>query len=187
MKIEYFNLLKQFIFSWQFLVVVFIIVTKKGWIELIKGLRVKYKKQNLDVSANQEQDENNLSSEEEVQNTQKVLENLREKEGEIEKKNRDIEEQKSLITELFGIVEFYEFSFLNYYFVYNTKMALFWISTSGNTTRDLFLKAYPLPPELKIENEELEKESILNALLTYRLIEMTDTNQLCITEKGKRY
>lgn len=82
--------------------------------------------------------------------------------------------------------ERFEFLYLNLVLVLNTKYALLWFNfqPSLSSTKESFISIYQLPPV--IINPIIEKEAILNALLTSQLLE-SNGNILKLTEKGKRF
>jgi predicted transcriptional regulator len=84
--------------------------------------------------------------------------------------------------------ELFEFAYLKYYLVFNTKQALLWFnninlktSTKGNFFFSCLLQIQSL-------NVQAEKEAIFNALLVNGLICQPDYQQIYkITEKGMRF
>ena len=100
-----------------------------------------------------------------------------------EETNKDILEKRGIaLTEK----ESYEFKYLSLFLVFNTRRALLWFYKSSNnsSTKNNFTNSYDLPPQ--IDNPEVEKEAIFNALLTNQLLEQKDS-LFCVTEKGKRF
>jgi hypothetical protein len=88
--------------------------------------------------------------------------------------------------ELNKLVKLWFFNFLNVFLVYNTKQALLFFKMNGPMTKELFKKKFYLPPI--IPDHELEKETIFNVLLTYRLIELNKEDSLYhITSLGEEF
>lgn len=79
-----------------------------------------------------------------------------------------------------------DFTYLNLALVLNTKNALLWfyLQPSQSSTRENFMNTYGLPPQ--IINPILEKEVIVNVLLTSELLKL-ENGMLTVTDKGEKF
>lgn len=102
---------------------------------------------------------------------------------EIAVKDQSLADRDNLVHVLMELVEYYEFSYLNLHLVFNAKAVLQWFSRPS--TKDLFMRTYPLPPEILAPLEQ--KEIIFNELLTSRIIVKTDQDQFVVSPKGERF
>jgi len=96
---------------------------------------------------------------------------------ESELKNKD-----ELIKFLIERSELYEFAYLNYFLVQNSKLSLFWFQNSS--TKENFVGNFLLAGQ--VANPTTEKEAILSVLLSNSLIE-EEGILFKVSEKGKRF
>lgn len=118
-------------------------------------------------------------NQEQLKQIQETFETLSKEKGDKEVR---ITQQEGVIRYWFERAELFEFSYLNLYLAYNSKIALFWLMNPS--TKDNFIYSFQLPPQ--IVNQIAEKEAIFNALLSTGLIEQ-DGFLFKISEKGKRF
>jgi len=113
------------------------------------------------------------------------LKNIKE---DLQNKDKTIEEKEKLIKGLFNLVRFYDFSYLNLYLVFNSKLTLLWFYNQGlqhSSTKELFLLTFPLPPQ--IQNPQLEKEAIFAALTSNNLLNLTENAIYKVSPKGEQF
>lgn len=91
---------------------------------------------------------------------------------------------KEKIENLLVRAEFFEFSYFNLFFVYNTKQALIWFYGNSQSTKDNFVESFALPQQ--VINQKAEKETIFNILLANALLEQNGI-LFFTSEKGKRF
>ncbi len=101
--------------------------------------------------------------------------------------HNDDQNKEQLIKILVERSELYEFAYLNYFLVFNTKQALLWFNSISlkTSTKDNFIQGYFL--SIQDSNILAEKEAIFNALLVNNLIEDTGQQTFKISEKGERF
>lgn len=111
--------------------------------------------------------------------------------GNIERLQNDNITQKKQIEELQGYVlqlanrsEYFEFQYLNYFLVFNTKLNLKDLYLKGVITKGLFIQNIFIPST--VVDKIAEKLAIHNALLTNGLID-DDQSTVKVSDKGLRY
>ena len=109
--------------------------------------------------------------------TEQTIENSQEQENGTSDNN---------IQELEEKVELYEFAYLSYFLVPNTKLALLWFynQASNSSTQLNYNNQYVLTGQ--IPNIASEKENIFNALLTHGLIEQNGI-LFKVSDKGIKF
>lgn len=117
-------------------------------------------------------------TEEEIQHLKNEFDNLSKT---VDVKENEIKKSENVIQYLFYRAEFFEFNYLNIFFVLNTKNALLWFNNVNQATKELFDLTFQ-----QIIPSPLERETIVNVLLNYEMIEVLVVNILRITDKGKR-
>jgi len=119
----------------------------------------------------------------EFEEKQEKVESPTEKESLKRDKETDIEKKDRLIQLLTQRNEFYEFSYLNLFFVLNTKSVLLWFYKRAQATKDL----YNLEFQQQIPDPK-QREIIFNVLIYYKVIETTDGGEVFkISEKGIKF
>jgi hypothetical protein len=117
------------------------------------------------------------------------LEQMKSFESELEKlrsnistKHEEIQQKDGLIDFLIYRAEYFEFSYLNLFYVLNTKNVLLWFFSVRQATKDFFSLTYQ-----SVIQSPFEREAIFNALLNYEMIKPQDNGMVCITDKGIRF
>jgi hypothetical protein len=209
---ELINLFRSLFVSWYGVVIIiacfFIAVTQKAWLDLIKRINFSLKKKGVMASTNEilegqktifKKDdlekikrfliEQKLNTYEDFENfINKITQSLIKQDEKIIEKEKLIIELQNYIQELFKLIKFYEFSYLNLYLVYNSKLALWWFyvqNINHSATKQIFIFSFPLPEQ--IVNPEVEKEAIFNALLSNGLIENVSSDLYRVTLKGEEF
>lgn len=194
------NIVKDYILSWYFVVILvafmFFMIFRKSIAEFIKKMHVDKTKDGFSVGSEQAL----ITTDGEKDKIEKVLGQIgvtdiseldgyvKSIKGDLENKNKAINEKENLIKALFNLVQFYEFSYINLALVLNSKFALLWFYNQGiqhSATKQLFLMTFPLPPQ--IENQALEKEAIFSALTTNNLLMQTSSGAFQVSPKGEQY
>lgn len=195
-------MLKEFILSWYFVVIficsVFFVIFRKSISKFIANMKVSKSKYGLSVGSEQLQTES--PEREDDKKIAEIMNNigikdideldsfLKNTKDDLQNKNKTIEEKEGLIKRLFDLVQFYDFSYLNLYFVFNSKLALLWFYNQGlqhSSTKDLFSLTFPLPPQ--IQNSQIEKEAIFAVLTSNNLLNLTENGTYKISPKGEQF
>lgn len=123
-------------------------------------------------------------TQEQLNNIEQHINNLS---NQVQTATTESQNKDQLIKFLAERAELFEFAYLNYYLVFNTKQALLWFnnmplktSTKENFIQNCFL-------QIQVPNILAEKEAIFSALLVNNLIQITDQQVYKITEKGERF
>ncbi len=121
---------------------------------------------------------------EQLNNIEQHINNLS---NQIQTTTTESQNKDQLIKFLAERAELFEFAYLNYYLVFNTKQALLWFnimplktSTKENFIQNCFL-------QIQVPNVLAEKEAIFSALLVNNLIQVTDQQVYIRAEKGERF
>ncbi len=181
------------ILKWPSVVVVFIVFFKKEIREILNnlGFYIKYLKIQKGDLIIQRDDIRTEFKTAEFEEIEKIKSELAIKKKELEAEGKRVEslakindELMGYINELLALSKFWFFSFLNIYLVYNTKRALSFFKNQP-MTKELFKQKFDLPQE--IPNHELEKETIFNVLLMFKLIEKKSDDLYHITNTGEEF
>lgn len=84
--------------------------------------------------------------------------------------------------------ELFEVGYLSYYLVPNSKYSLLWFYSQpfSIATSDKYYSSYILPFPLGVTNDLMEKQTIIQALLGYGMLQQTSSG-LQVTAKGKKF
>lgn len=122
---------------------------------------------------------------EQLSNLEQHINNLSNK---VQTATTELQNKDQIIKYLIEKAEIFEFAYLNYYLVFNTKQALLWFNNLQlkTSTKDNFLFSCPL--QIQALNIQAEKEAIFSTLLANGLIKQSDQQQVFkMTEKGERF
>jgi hypothetical protein len=160
---------------------------KKVIREILNNLSfyIKYLKiQKGDLVIQRDVDRKTEVKTEELEEIEKIKRELDIKKKELETEGKRAESLAKINDELLALSKFWFFSFLNIYLVHNTKRALM-LFKDQPMTKELFEQKFDLPQE--IPNHELEKETIFNVLLMFKLIEKKSDDLYHITNTGEEF
>lgn len=157
----------------------------------IRNLSIKYKDAQISAQQSSNSSPNSQTSkaaEDAVilskQDAQEIAGGIENLQSENSTKQKQIEELQNLVSQLADRSEYFEFLYLNYYLVVNTKLVLKQLNNGGAVTKDLFIQNIFVP--LTLVDQYAEKLAIHSALLINGLIE-DDSKLIKISEKGIRY
>ena len=147
--------------------------SKKNDIDIEKEIQDNLTEKGLTLTLNEEQ----------INNIESHINNLS---SEVETKTSELQNKDETIRYLIERAEIYEFAYLNYFLVFNTKSALLWFNNNATlgATQDYFLQVFILTGN--ILNPLGEKQAIFSTLLANGLI-FQDGVLFKITDKGARF
>lgn len=195
-------MIDKFINSWYFVTLLmgllFIYLTRQSWNKLIDQATLKIKTRFLSINRNKDKQslvgKLDKLEQTEYQKIKKLFQDLKvddfDQFNELlknfakgsEDNLKRAESSESQVKTIFNLWKFYMFAFLNLFLVPRSKLALIWISNNPNVTKDMFLLNIIISPEM--QNKELEKEAVFNALLAHNLIEKDSRDLYVITNIG---
>ncbi len=159
----------------------------------IRNMRVKYK--NVEATSQQVKNifpSDNYSSEEQEaeviklsrQDVQSIVENIERLQTTKIKQQETIKKLKELVIQLANRAEVFEFNYLNYILVPNTKHVLRDLYRIGKMSKDSFIHQIFVPAT--VTDKYSEQLAIHNALLVNGLI-VESGLLIQVSEKGERY
>jgi hypothetical protein len=204
------NIILEILRSWPLFVFIFVLIFKKEISMIFQGLseyakRMKIVKGDLTIESQQKPEEKItekfiekekfIELEKKLQEREELIFKYREEKKEITEKlkayEKIVEEQFKMIRDLLKkneelntLAKEWFFNFLNLFLVPHTKRALFLFKTIP-MNKESFKKIFYLPPE--VPNQDLEKETIFNVLLNYRLIEPKENFLYHISPLGEEF
>lgn len=205
LKIEEYELVRKYLqtfFSWP--VVIFIIITwfisrfsesikiflenigslKAGPIEITQNQRTSTPQDiNREVVENLEERGTTFTSQQ-LNSIEQHINNLS---NQVQTATAESQNKDEIIKYLAERAELFEFAYLNYYLVFNTKQALLWFNSINlkTSTKENFFFSCLL--QIQALNVQAEKEAIFNALLVNGLIHLAHQQTYKIAEKGERF
>ena len=192
-----YEMFNNFINSWYFVTIilgsVLIVVTRKSLSKLIDRIRISFKGKGIlgDSYGDQQKDKNiSKKSSKEYKKIKMLLTDFGVKDvdelGRLFEKNRKgLEVSVGARTNLFELWKHYMFLFFQLYLVLRTKLILIWIYNNPNSTKELILLNMIIPDV--IENKELEREAMFNALIRHSLIEKDESDLFRVTNIGRDF
>lgn len=185
--IEYLKVLLTFPTVLLILVFLFFIKFSSAIDFLIRNLRVRYGE--VEASASQRESKEygkgygetiQLST----QDAQAIAASIKDAEQLNIDQTDEISKLKEIISSLANRAEVYEFAFLNYFLVPNTKASLKGLHGDNTITKNDFLSRIPSNPTST--DQLAEKNAIYSALIENDLIKY-DSGMVSVTDKGRRY
>jgi len=172
----------ELIFSWPvaffIIMIIFLFKYKDSLGTLIENIR-SLKAAGLEMLTQTKTEEPNVEKED---INKKVIDDLLRKFGASElEKGQIVKEAQTIIWRLYNEAEFYKFSYLNLFYIPNTKIILKWFDNISEITKENY-KNYWRPT---IKNER-ELDVILSVLVGYNVVEENGTN-VRITESGRKF
>jgi hypothetical protein len=165
------------ILRWPFVMLFFIAFFKKEISNIFHGLSDSLKRISKIVKGD-------LIIESQYNRQIEERENEKIQPEEITRIIEEYEKNKKEKDEFATLAAYWFLSFLNSFLVYNSKLALS-LFRKMPMSKEFFKKIFQLPPEIK--DHDLEKEAIINALLTYKLIEPKEDGLYHITKLGEDF
>ena len=116
-----------------------------------------------------------------VRLSQEEIQIVAEKLNELDVRIEENKQKEEIINYLAYRSEFFEFSYLNYFYVPKTKQILKWLSLSTNATKKMY--------HILWDNiNAVERDIIFSVLLNYGMVTYDPSNDsLNITDKGRRF
>jgi hypothetical protein len=123
-------------------------------------------------------------TQEQLGNIEQHIDNLS---NQVQVATTESQNKDEMIKYLAERAELFEFAYLNYYLVFNTKQTLLWFNNIPlkTSTKENFL--YGCFLQIQVPNIIAEKEAIFSTLLVNNLLQITDQQTYKITEKGERF
>jgi len=166
-------------FAIIFIVCFFLYLTRKSWQKVTNKAVIKFNSKWLSINTGQEQGKvqiNKIFAE--SKKAKKLYKTLNLSNEKIKK----LEENGRVLLSLW---KFYMFSYLNLFLVPVSKLSLLWLGNNTNTTKEMFKINMRISPD--INNQDIEKEAIFNALASNNLISKNSNDLYSITNIGRDF